>query len=137
VRASATPTPNPPLALLTWNASAEGVATAWAATCQFAHNPGRGNLGENIYAASYTTSAQGVVQNWANEAGNYDYASNTCATGKVCGHYTQLVWRTTTSVGCAAKVCNDNSPFGSQYPNWYLVVCDYSPPGNYAGQRPY
>jgi hypothetical protein len=72
---------------------------------------------------------------WAAEAPNYDYATNTCAAGQVCGHYTQLVWRATTQVGCATVQCTTGSPFGGG--NWTFTVCDYSPPGNYVGQRPY
>jgi hypothetical protein len=78
-----------------------------------------------------------MVGAWAAEASDYDYARNTCAAGKVCGHYTQLVWRATTRVGCATQVCDRNSPFGSRFPTWQLWVCNYAPPGNYVGQRPY
>ncbi|MEM6522020.1 MAG: CAP domain-containing protein, partial [Cyanobacteria bacterium P01_C01_bin.70] len=41
-----------------------------------------------------------VVAAWVAEKADYDYASNSCASGKVCGHYTQIVWRETTAVGC-------------------------------------
>ena len=78
----------------------------------------------------------GVVQGWAAEASNYNYGTNSCAPGKVCGHYTQLVWRNTTHVGCAMKECDKNSPF-SGFSRWWFWVCDYSPPGNFVGQRPY
>jgi hypothetical protein len=77
-----------------------------------------------------------VVQAWASEAADYDYASNSCAPGKVCGHYTQLVWRNSTLVGCAYARCTQNSPFDG-VPTWDFWVCDYSPPGNWIGQRPY
>ncbi len=74
---------------------------------------------------------------WASEDVDYDYASNTCNAGKVCGHYTQLVWRDSTGVGCASRVCNVNSPFTIGNGRWILWVCDYLPPGNYIGERPY
>jgi len=123
-------------------------------------------LGENLYAcASSDTSCpmnaptQSVVS-WANEDVSYDYVGNSCSilcqggsndgatcnnhtqcpgglcSGE-CGHYTQLVWRSTTSTGCGVKDCTSNSPFGPSFPNWTLVVCDYEPPGNFVGQRPY
>jgi hypothetical protein len=78
-----------------------------------------------------------VVRAWADEVADYDYENNSCVTGEQCGHYTQVVWRTTTRVGCATKVCTKNSPFGAQAPTWQYWVCNYDPPGNYQGQRPY
>jgi len=139
VRANAKPTPRPALPPLTWSPEAAKVAQAWANQCHFEHNPNRGPYGENIAAAAppgSKTDAQ-AVQDWASEAAHYTYSSNRCAPGQVCGHYTQLVWRHTTQVGCATALCTKNSPFGAQLPTWQLWVCDYSPPGNYVGQKPY
>jgi len=59
----------------------------------------------------------------------YDYASNTCAQGHICGHYTQVVWGATQKLGCARYACN-----GLTYPS--TIVCDYGPGGNDGG-RPY
>lgn len=138
VRISATPTPSPLLSPLTWSTTAASKAQAWADQCTFNHNPNLGNYGENIAAAAppNTNTTAGVVQDWASEAANYNYGLNTCAGGKVCGHYTQIVWRDTKQVGCAMKVCTTNSPF-TGFPQWQFWVCDYSPPGNFNGQRPY
>jgi len=137
VRISATPTPNPALPTLTWSTDTAATAQAWADQCQFRHNPNRGNLGENIAAATPNhLSTMGVVQNWAAESAHYNYGTNSCAGGQTCGHYTQIVWRNTTQVGCATKLCDENSPF-SGFTQWRIWVCNYSPPGNIAGQRPY
>ena len=76
------------------------------------------------------------MQGWVSESTDYDLASNTCKPGKICGHYTQVVWRDTRQVGCASVVCNSNSPFQG-HPQWRIWVCDYAPPGNYVGQKPY
>jgi pathogenesis-related protein 1 len=38
-----------------------------------------------------------------------------------------MVWKNTTEVGCAAIECNGMT----------LWVCNYNPPGNYRGQKPY
>src|SRR5712691_6171246 len=59
------------------------------------------------------------------EARNYDYASNRCH--GVCGYYTQIVWRDTREVGCGV----------ARGPGREVWVCDYSPPGNWVGRRPY
>ena len=47
----------------------------------------------------------------------------------MCGHYTQMVWQTSTKVGCAMAVCED-----SQEQVW---VCQYQPAGNWVGKKPY
>jgi pathogenesis-related protein 1 len=139
VRSAARPTPDPPLAPLTWSSAAASVAQTWADRCVYQHNPGRGERGENIAAsapANRWTLADAAAA-WAGEAPDYDYASNSCAQGKQCGHYTQMVWRDTQRVGCARRTCAANSPFGAQLPSWDFWVCDYEPPGNFVGRRPY
>ena len=42
-------------------------------------------------------------------------------------HYTQMVWRGTTHVGCAIH----------SSANWDFLICRYSPPGNKDGQAPF
>ena len=66
-----------------------------------------------------------VVGVWAAEARDYSYRANTCH--GVCGHYTQLIWSDTREVGCA--VARDASR--------EVWVCNYDPPGNWVGVRPY
>ena len=48
-----------------------------------------------------------------------------------CGHYTQVVWESTSAVGCGYGTCQDDSF------NIEVIVCNYDPPGNYIGQAPY
>lgn len=137
VRAGVQPAASPPLANMQWSDEDAAVAKAYAAKCVFAHNPQRGQRGENIYAAggggSTMKSPKAVVDSWASEAKNYTYATNQCS--GVCGHYTQVVWRESVKVGCAAQRCTTNSPFGGGA--WELWVCNYSPPGNFNGRKPY
>lgn len=106
--------------------------------CNLVHSTA-GNLGENLFWASPLNYSDGssavqiitptqVVDNWASEKTDYNYAGNTCAAGKVCGHYTQIVWRNTVEIGCGRAVCADNSQ---------VWVCNYNPAGNIIGQRPY
>jgi hypothetical protein len=138
VRAGAMPAPSPPLPPLGWSAPAAQVAATWAAGCTFSHNSARGNYGENIFANTGSTATPAdVVRSWASEAANYTYATNSCAVGKSCGHYTQIVWGATTAVGCATRVCTTNCPFSRCINgSWNFSVCDYSPPGN-SGGKPY
>jgi uncharacterized protein YkwD len=137
VRAGARPTPSPALPPLKWSLRAEETARAWAEECRFDHNTARVRLGENLAASTPGAwTAQEMVENLAAEAQDYDLATGRC-TGETCGHYTQLVWRTTTGVGCAMKRCTSNSPFAPDFTTWDLWVCNYTPPGNVEGERPY
>src|SRR5262245_20997676 len=136
-RSSATPPPSPPLEPLCWSNSVSAHAQAWADTCTLGFDPNLGTLGEgqNFYAAAVGVGfpAQDAEPAWASEAADYDYATNTCSAFS-CGHYTQVVWRSTDFLGCGIKNCTTNSPVGS---NWTIVVCNYQPRGNFNGQRPY
>jgi pathogenesis-related protein 1 len=131
---------------LTWDPIAAQVAQAWANKCTWMHNPdasaeydalgGSGGLGENIAAGAPSETVAGAVASWVNEEANYTHATNTCASGQVCGHYTQIVWSTTTGVGCGQATCTTCNPFAG-YKTWTMSVCDYSPPGNVNGNPPY
>lgn len=118
---------------MTWDATVAAAAQAWADQCNFSHYTA--GYGQNLYASAGggPPTPTAVVNNWVSEAANYNYSSNSCS--GTCGHYTQVVWRTSTLLGCGIKACSTNSPF-QNFPNWYIVVCNYSPPGN-NGSRPY
>jgi pathogenesis-related protein 1 len=144
---------------LTLNPIAAQVALNYAMMCNYEHNANRnsdyaalgggsGGLGENIAAGAPSLSIASANSGWIGEDANYDYSTNTCNMGPMnnleCGHYTQIVWKTTTSVGCALVTCTTNSPFPAQYgTTWGFAVCDYAPPGNLVPQgsttteRPY
>ncbi|MFO0642319.1 MAG: CAP domain-containing protein [Polyangiaceae bacterium] len=134
VRAGVSPAPASPLGKLAWSEEDAAVARAYAEKCVFSHNKDRGTRGENLYASSGSSSAAEVVKSWASEVSDYDYATNKCS--GVCGHYTQVVWGATTHLGCAKKTCTTNSPFGGKG-SWEIWVCNYSPPGNFVGKKPY
>lgn len=134
VRGSAMPVPSPALPNVDWNEMAATQAADWAARCDFTHRQPN-TLGENIFASTSSRTPTAVVTSWANEKSDYTYASNTCAVGKQCGHYTQIVWRSSVGIGCKTQQCTTGSPFGSG--TWFFTVCNYSPAGNFTGQRPY
>lgn len=89
------------------------------------HSQG-GPSGENL-AAEFENSTL-AVDAWAAEESKYNWkkAKFTHATG----HFTQLVWRNTTSVGCGLVACDNDADEGVK--GDYLV-CEYWPPGNYEG----
>ncbi len=125
---------------LKWSEKLVDVAQSWADTlknrgCGFYHS-GNG-YGENLYKASPLIWSNGqrdfqdktpkeVIDSWGSEIKYYNYANNSCS--GVCGHYTQVVWKGTTEVGCAMSVCDDKSQ---------IWACSYSPAGNIVGQKPY
>jgi len=114
---------------LVWSAQLADVAQDWAkhliSTGALSHRPNN-RYGENIYAiAGGTASPAQVVNDWAGEARGYDIRSNTCS--GVCGHYTQIVWSKTRAVGCAVARSQQRE----------VWVCNYDPPGNVIGFRPY
>ena len=139
VRASVSPPANPPLAPLVWSDGLVTIAKAHADKCIFEHS--MGDTGENLYASvgSPAPTPQSVVDSWASETEFYDYASNDCTPGEQCGHYTQIVWRDTGAVGCAQVTCTGNSPFSGPFADdpWVNWVCEYDPPGNWVGEKPY
>lgn len=116
----------PPLA---WSDELARAAQQWAdrliAEKRFDHRP-KSKFGENMFEmrGAQATAAK-VAERWAAEASNFDLKSNKCK--GVCGHYTQMVWRDTKEVGCAVSR-------GGGREVW---VCEYAPPGNYVGRRPY
>ncbi|CAL4885681.1 unnamed protein product [Urochloa decumbens] len=95
--------------------------------CALVHSSGP--YGENLFWGSGTGWAPAqAVGAWLSERPRYDYWSNSCY-GGMCGHYTQIVWRNTRRVGCAMVTCyNGRGTF---------ITCNYDPPGNYVGVRPY
>ena len=114
---------------LVWSDGLARFAQEWAnhliATYGFSHRPNN-RYGENLYMiAGATASPSEVVGSWASEAREYDLRSNTCS--GVCGHYTQIVLAETQAVGCAFAA-------NRQQEVW---VCNYDPPGNFVGHRPY
>lgn len=126
---------------LRWSDRLAKQAKEWADKCDFSHNPdlGKTRSGQNIYASSdvresITEAARVASQMWADEKRDFDAANNTCASGKICGHYTQMAWKSTTEVGCAVAACPTTI---RNFEAGVIVVCDYSPAGNVVGQRPF
>jgi pathogenesis-related protein 1 len=133
---------------LTWSTEMAAFAQQWAEEldrqgCDMRHRPKTGpyaqKYGENLYSASPVMWSDGrtevqlvapgaVVDSWDSEKVDYDYASNSCASDKMCGHYTQLVWAGSARLGCGMKVCGNNAQ---------VWVCNYDPAGNVGGERPY
>ncbi|KAI5081487.1 hypothetical protein GOP47_0004670 [Adiantum capillus-veneris] len=116
---------------LVWSDEVAQFAESWAnqrraAGCGLEHSGG--SYGENIFwgsGAGYGPAE--CVASWVREKENYNYGDNSCSSGD-CGHYTQIIWANTARLGCAKATCDDGSVF---------MTCNYDPPGNYIGTKPY
>ncbi|CAK9145004.1 unnamed protein product [Ilex paraguariensis] len=114
---------------LVWNdtvsAYAQNYANKRIGDCNLEHS--EGPYGENIAEGYGDLKAADAVSMWVGEKSCYDYSSNSCVGGE-CLHYTQVVWADSVHLGCARVQCHNG---------WVFVTCNYDPPGNYEGQRPY
>ncbi|QHO15018.1 hypothetical protein HN51_030528 [Arachis hypogaea] len=94
----------------------------------------KSKYGQNIvrfkYSSELDRTGKDAVTFFVNQERYYDYKTNSCIDDKnQCLYYTQVVWRTTTSVGCSGNKCLNNQ--GT------LFTCYYSPKGNIPNERPY
>ncbi len=123
---------------LVWDDKLAVAAAAWArtlaATRQFEHSPDDPDAapqGENLWmgtAGAY--SFDDMVDGWIEERRYYRRGLfpkvTTTRNWADVGHYTQLIWHTTTRVGCALATGGGND----------VLVCRYSPAGNWDGENP-
>ncbi|ODQ82030.1 hypothetical protein BABINDRAFT_114500 [Babjeviella inositovora NRRL Y-12698] len=77
-----------------------------------------GKYGENL-SAGYSTT--GAVDAWYDEGANYNYNSE-----DDYDHFTQLIWKSTTKLGCAYIDC------GGAWGRY--IICEYDPHGNVFSQ---
>ncbi|XP_055510560.1 peptidase inhibitor 16-like isoform X4 [Leucoraja erinacea] len=118
-----------------WDTHLEKIATKYSKKCAWKHNPNRGRVGENLYATNGALVPAKGVEDWYMEIYDYDYNTMVCTAGKMCGHYTQVVWATTEKVGCNVNFCD--KLHGLDNKNLTILVCNYSPPGNVVGVKPF
>jgi hypothetical protein len=135
---------------LTWSCDLAAGAQAYASKCILNEH---GSTGENMadmwngagtYPAGKDEDAFEAV--WGCERDLYDFTKRESVGGfkanclpksaggtGVNGHFTQVVWRATTAVGCGRAPCTmtDNEGKTHKGTHW---VCRYSPAGNTSGE---
>ncbi|NXW50168.1 PI16 inhibitor, partial [Nyctiprogne leucopyga] len=120
---------------MSWDTELEAFAQAYAEKCIWDHNKERGRRGENLFAMAPILDLEFAVEDWNGEEKYYNLSTSTCVPGQMCGHYTQVVWASTHQIGCGAKFCEKID--GIETEDMYLLVCNYYPPGNMKGRKPY
>ena len=124
---------------LIWSPELAAYAQAWAdelarTGCKMRHRPDSGpwkqKHGENIFMGSPSSyySPLNASESWYSEIKVYKHQPLNDRNWYAAGHYTQMVWNTTTAVGMGKAVCPKDA---------IIIVANYDPPGNVIGEKAY
>ncbi|PAA58685.1 hypothetical protein BOX15_Mlig034479g1 [Macrostomum lignano] len=106
------------MSFVTWKNKLENLALKAAEECKFEHkyHGEYASLGENIYSGWRTDPVQ-IIFAWFSEKSQYNHDTRKC-TGRMCGHYTAIMFDIVTHLGCAIKKeCSKGA---------HMVFCEYS-----------
>ncbi|PSK43611.1 Repressed by EFG1 protein 1 [Elsinoe australis] len=126
---------------ITWSDALAATAKKIADTCVYKHNTQMdgGGYGQNIAAGQAAGQIGSIIsdQFYNGEVGAfeglYGQASPDMGNFENWGHMSQIVWKSTTEVGCYTTDCSTNLQLvGSGVPG-YFTVCNYKEAGNMAG----
>ena len=121
-----------------WDAGVASTAASIAANCVYAHNvtAGGGGYGQNIAAGVKPNNISAVITElfyngevgWYN--GLYGQAQPDMTNFEHWGHFSQIVWKDTTKIGCATQDCTSSglANVGSNVAPFF-TVCNYVNPG--------
>lgn len=109
--------------------SAQIYAEAIGAKGVMEHDTSNNLYGENLAISSTSLSYTKATDMWYGEKKDYTYGNGFKSE---TGHYTQIIWKKSTQLGCASAVFQQGDWKGGT-----IVVCRYSPAGNYNGNKPY
>ena len=111
---------------LSWSSDLESVAQAYADSydCSGTLTHSGKPYGENLALGYPLYDGETGVIAWYDEIKDYDFSNP--GFGENTGHFTQVVWKDTTQVGCGFKQCNNE---------WGIyLVCNYLAQGNIIGE---
>ncbi len=121
---------------LVWDNALAAAAASYGPALErlgkLAHSPAdtRQGQGENLWMGTRDAyELEEMAEGWAAEKslfrpGIFPSVSRSGNWSDV-GHYTQMIWKGTTRIGCAVRKAR----------KWDFLICRYSPPGNVVGQR--
>lgn len=120
--------------------SAQAWSSQMASSGNFAHSSSsaRNGAGENLYVFYTTGNAPGdavaskAVQAWYDEIKDYNFSQP--GFSAATGHFTQVVWKSSTRLGCG--MAQGTKVLGGNTYKAYYVTCHYGPAGNMQGQFP-
>jgi|SRR5580700_53313 pathogenesis-related protein 1 len=98
--------------------------------------------GQGVSLSTGVSTAADAVNAWASEKACWTYgefmttdACNATCVANLdsdgCGHYTQIVWRSTMELGCGVASCMNGQSVED------IWICNYAPAGNLVGAYPY
>jgi len=131
---------------MVWSDEMAAVAQSWANTCTWEHGMlydcNGERVGQNLFVEASSggypaKNMTGVIAAWSGERKDWNFATGQCNSGKMCGHWSQVVAARSLEVGCAATQCPSMVVSGSTWYNALFVVCDYRRPGNVVGEAVY
>lgn len=131
----------PPLA---WSDALAAEAQQWAnqltrEDCKLRYDPDpqrRETTGQNLFRAfgsapyeGYKRTPAEAAERWLREGQQYDHNTHRCkpGLGSQCGAYLQMIWETTTDIGCGRARCAAAE----------VWVCHYTPRGGQEDLKPY
>ena len=133
---------------LQWHDGLASAAQMVANKCSFTHDTktGKDQCGFDGYGQNFACVGGSATEDptkdisgqWYGEEGIYEQTgsygkSNPIESGSgETGHFTQVVWKSTTHVGCAMANCPNGVSGTSGMDS--LFVCDYGPAGNMGGE---
>ncbi|KAI6798418.1 hypothetical protein KC332_g16173 [Hortaea werneckii] len=126
---------------LEWDDGLASTAQKIAESCTYAHNTEEdgGGYGQNIAAGITAENVSQVITDMFYNgeinlfADQYGKEQPDMTNFEGWGHFTQLVWKETTHVGCYTQTCDSLANVGSNVPP-YFTVCNYKNAGNYANE---
>ncbi|KAF9448246.1 PR-1-like protein [Macrolepiota fuliginosa MF-IS2] len=114
---------------LTWSVPLAEKAEQWADACNFRHTNGVLSdtpYGENIVAATGDFPISAAMATFVQDADQFNPLNPTYT------HFAQVIWKSTTEVGCAVSRCD--GIFDKSLGPATLYVCLYNPAGNVVGE---
>lgn len=109
---------------LVWDENLACIAQEHADTCDFTHHTDMygGGYGQNL---GQNAGIEGSMEMWWDEVRAWDMWGENAPAENVTGHFTAMVWASSTALGCATTSSGCSPP---------VTVCNYFCAGNMAGQ---